>query len=154
MSVTDYSSMIDVLFSITQTALTAASVAIAPIAQVRWPGSDETTVPPQDQYWARVSEQAVMADQTALSNNVGTSDGKRFDNIGLLWIQVFCPKSDPQAVLNGRLFQQAMITAFRKSSGDANLWFRNQMAKPMSLNPGNYQFNIVVTYQYSEVTRG
>lgn len=151
MPVIDYSSACDKMFSIANAALIAASENVVNIADIRWPGTERQQSPPDNVYWARVSEQVVVSGQTSLSNNVGFGGSKRYDTIGLLFIQLFCPKSDPAAVPNGRLLQTALVNAFRAPSGDSNLWFRNQTPKPMTYNPTNYQFNVAVTYQYGEI---
>ena len=151
MSVFDYTSAIDLMFSIAQQAIVGISEDIAPIHETRWPGVSEKQPPPENVYWIRVSEQVVISGQASLSSSVGKPGSKRYQTTGLLFIQIFAPKSDPAAVPKGRLIQTALVNAFRAPSGDSNLWFRNQMPKPMGYNPTSYQFNVAVTYQYSEI---
>jgi hypothetical protein len=150
-TVIDYVSAIDAMFSIAQAAIARVSDNIVHIAETRWPGVAEKNPPNENVYWIRVSEQVVLSGQASLSSSVGKAGSKRYETTGLLFIQIFCPKSDPTAVPNGRLIQTALVNAFRAPSGDSNLWFRNQMPKPMSFNPTSYQFNVAVTYQYGEI---
>lgn len=147
--VVDYSTACDLMFSIALNAIEALTQAT--IAETRWPGVAEKTTPPENVYWIRVSEQVVLSSQSSLSVSVGAPGQRRYQTVGLLFLQLFCPKSDPAAVPNGRSMQQALVNAFRAPSGDANLWFRNQTPKPMMFNPTSYQFNVAVTYTYGEI---
>lgn len=148
----NYSDAIDAMFGIVQASIASISIGIVPIVQTRWPGTDETDGPPQGIYWARVSEQSVLGEQTSLSTDVGLAGTKRYTNTGLLFIQIFCPKSDVKSVENGRLISTALLTALRSPVIiGGNLWFKRQQLKPMIMNTDNYQFNVSATYSFDEI---
>jgi hypothetical protein len=154
--VIDYSSACDVLYQMATDALNAINssiTSIIPPAQmdIRYPGTEITTPANDSFYWARVSSDVVISGQATLATDVNNPGQKRYDSTGLLYIQLFCPKSDPKAVQNGMLFQTQLLNALRAPTGDSNLWLRNQRPKPMTYNDGNYQFNVVATFEFSEI---
>jgi hypothetical protein len=143
--VIDYPSAIDVVYGVASTALQALTPALA---EIRYPGSDDSTTPNAATYWARVSDQMVIERQQSLSAYVGAPGGRRYQCIGLVFVQLFCPKTDAAAAENGRMMATLITNAFRKTVPDGSLWFRNQQQKAVNYNTASLQFNVVATFEF------
>ncbi len=143
--VTDYPSAVDALYGIATAALKGLTPAVT---DIRYPGSDEVAIPPASEYWARVSDQMVIERQQSLSADVGMPGGRRYQCIGLITVQLFCPRIDGAAANNGRMMITQVVDAFRRPVPDGSMWFRNQQQKPVIYNKANLQFNAVATFEF------
>jgi hypothetical protein len=147
----DTPSAVDAIYGIALQAIKGASVqAIAPITTVKFYG-DEATVPDDSTYWCACSYQTVVEAQASLAGNVGFIGSKQYQSTGLLFVQVFCPKSDVKAVDNGLLIGSIIRDAFRKPVQDGSIWFRNHQLRQPVFNSKNYQYNVVITYEYQSI---
>lgn len=112
---------------------------------VRWPGDALGTKPDMTRLWARVSKQVVKDSQSALAN----ANGQRvFETIGLLYVQLFCPRNQPATLQNGSNIAVAMQAAFREQSPSGEIWFLNQAIREMPETPENYPITVVTEFRY------
>jgi len=142
-----YDEAIDQIFSIFRTAWNAKSAAIVGyIPEVRWPGVEEPDTPNTDKFWVRVSQQTVKEGQSTLRNDGCT----RYTTDGLLFIQLFCPKSDSKSMEKGRKLAMLARDAYRGNSTDGKVWFRDARIKELPPEKDWYRFNIIAEYEYDE----
>lgn len=118
------------------------------VPDVRWPFVEEPEKPEASKYWARVSIQTVFEEQTALA---GSDSKRRYTASGLVFVQLFCPKSRSDAGEIGRKLAEIARNSFRGKSTPGNVWFRN--ARINELSPENlfYRLNVVAEFEYDEI---
>lgn len=149
---TTYADAIDAMFAKFRTAWIAATAAIvAYVPEVRWPGVENPALPSTDVYWARVSQQTVIERQTTLSNDVGEPGKKRYTTSGLIFVQIFCPKSDSRAMERGRALAVVARNAFRGHTASGVVWFRNAHVNELPPEELALRFNVVAEYEYDEL---
>ena len=159
-----YDAAVDEMFGQFRAAWIAGSAAIVGyVPEVRWPGVEPKNPdgslkkPESDKYWARVSQQGVDDEQTSLSacvesNEIGaTLPASRFTAIGLLFVQLFCPKTDPQGVELGRKLASLSQRAYRGKKTSGGVWFRNVRIIEVEDEELWHRFNVVAEYEYDEV---
>lgn len=153
---TNYIDAIDSIFSLIKTAWdSGAGVIVDPdgdpapvVPALYWPGIQEPDKPDASKYWARISQQTVVEGQTALSGGTGKA---RFTAQGLIFVQIFCPKTTSKAYENGRLLSVLVKNAFRGKVTTENVWFRNAKIQELSPEISFHRFNVVVEYEYDEM---
>jgi len=147
---TTYVEAIDQIFSLFNSAWVANSSAIAGyVPEVRWPGVEETGTPDASKFWARVSQQTVLEEQATLSDNNGK---RRYTADGLIFVQLFCPKSDVEAMDKGRKLAVIARNSFRGKTTSGKVWFRNARINELAPEESAYRFNVVAEYEYDEVS--
>lgn len=145
---TNYEAAIDEMFAQFRIPWEANSAAVAGyVPEVRWPGVEEIDPPDASKYWARVSQQTVDEQQTTLRNG---EFAKRYTADGLVFVQIFCPKSDAESMTTGRRLATIARNAFRGQSTSGNVWFRNARIKELEPEAKFYRFNVVTEYEYDE----
>jgi hypothetical protein len=112
---------------------------------VRWPGTPKAAKPDPSRLWARVSKQVVKETQTSLAN---VSGERNFTTIGLLFVQLFCPRNQPQSLDNGRLVAVAIEAAFRNQSPSGEIWFLNEAIRELAETDESYPITVVTEFQY------
>jgi len=117
------------------------------IPDVRWPMVEEPAEPDPSKYWARLSVQTVFEEQTALA---GSDTKRRYTASGLVFVQIFCPKSRSNSGEIGGKLAEIARNSFRGKSTPNNVWFRN--VRINELLPENlfYRFNVVAEFEYDE----
>ena len=120
---------------------------VGSVPEVRWQGVETGEKPNFDSYWARVSQETVDEQQSTLRNG-GT--GQRYRTDGLLFVQIFCPKSDPQGMENGRALAVIARNAFRAHTTPSGVWFRNPRISELEAEEKWLRLNVLVQYQYDE----
>jgi hypothetical protein len=112
---------------------------------VRWPGTPKAAKPDPSRLWARVSKQIVKEQQTSLAN---VSGERNFTTIGLLFVQLFCPRNQPQSLDDGRLVAVALEAAFRNQSPSGEIWFLNEAIRELAETDESYPITVQTEYQY------
>ena len=143
----------DEMFAAFNAAWSAGSAAIVGyVPEVRWPGKEEDK-PDGSKFWARVSEQVVDEPQTSLSACLGESqNAMRTTCYGLLFVQIFAPKSVDDGYDKGDKLAQLGKTAFRGKKTSGGVWFRNARATSLPAEDLWNRFNVVTEYEYDEVS--
>lgn len=117
------------------------------VPDVRWPLVEESAEPDSSKYWARLSIQTVFEEQTALAGN----DGKRrYTASGLVFVQIFCPKSISNSGEVGRKLAEIARNAYRGKTTPNKVWFRNVRINELSPENLFYRFNVVAEFEYDE----
>jgi hypothetical protein len=147
---TDYVTAIDEMFSLFNEAwLAQSSDVVGYVPEVRWPGVEEPQTPDFSKYWLRVSQQTVIEEQTALA---GSDSKRRYTASGLIFVQLFCPKSEAVAMENGRKLAVIARNSFRGKTTSGKVWFRNARINELAPEESAYRFNVVAEYEYDEVS--
>lgn len=146
---TTYEDAIDEMFSIIRLAFNSnAGAIVGYIPDIRWPGIKEEGTPDASKFWARVSQQTVIEEQTTLRGNAGE---KRYTASGLIFVQLFCPFSDVAGYPKGRKLAKMARNAFREAPSSGKVWFRNARINELASEDGAYRFNVVTEYEYDEI---
>lgn len=125
-------------------ALAVLGVEIA--VQLRYGGVSEPE-PDDGVYWARVSRQTVDEAQETLRNGL---EQRRFKTEGLVFIQLFGPRSDSKALANLDQIAELIRNDFRTYQ-DADLEFTNPMIADNVQPEANWQrANVVSNYTYRQ----
>lgn len=118
------------------------------VPEVRWQGVEEYYAPDSSKFWARVSVQTVMEEQTNLAGN---DSKKRYTSSGLVFVQIFCPKSHIKANEYGKKLSEVARNSFRGKSTGGAVWFRNVRINELSPENLFYRFNVVAEFEYDEM---
>lgn len=147
MSIT-YAEAVDEMFALVQTTVVNDTSAIIGYElQVEWVGVENETPLDLTKYWIRVSENTVTEEQATLRNG---SFKTRYETDGLIIVQLFCPKSDAQAMEKGRSLAMLLRNTFRGKSTDC-VWFRNSRINNLPAEDNWLRFNIISEYEYDEL---
>lgn len=143
-----YEDAIDEMFEAFNVAWLANSAAVASyVPEVRWPGVEEPETPDASKFWVRVSQQTVSEEQSTLRNDESV---QRYTADGLLFVQLFCPKSDAESMAKGRKLAVIARNAFRGKTTSGKVWFRNARINEIPPEDKFYRFNVVTEYEYDE----
>lgn len=146
---TDYISAVDQMFALFNTAWLANSAALAGyVPIVRWQGIEEAGTPDASKFWCRVSQQTVEEEQSTLRDDSGV---RRYETTGLIFVQLFCPKSQVDALEIGRKLAVVARNAFRGKTTSGKVWFRNARIIELEPDSSAHRFNIVSEYEYDEI---
>lgn len=138
------SEMFERFYSVWQTDTVAV---VGSVPEVHWQGIETGQKPGFDTFWARVSQETVSDEQSTLRNG---DSGQRYETNGLLFIQIFCPKSDPQGMAKGRQLGSIARNAFRSHVTPSGVWFRNPRVVELEAEEKWLRLNVIVQYQYDE----
>lgn len=140
---------INALFFKAWKAETAAIVGYVP--NIYWQGVQPRETPPSNKFWARVSKQTVFEQQATLSTCEGKPYQRKYTADGLIFIQLFCPKSETRAFEFGQQLAKIARNAFRGKVTDGRIWFRNVRINELEPEELYLRFNIVCEFQYDEL---
>jgi len=120
---TTYHDAIDEMFGAAKGVFDADAVAILGYTPaVNWRGSPTGDPVDKSKLWARVSWATVTDGQASLAND-GTK--KLYECVGILSIQLFCPRNEADSAVNGVLLAEALQQQFRHRSVSGELWYLN-----------------------------
>lgn len=140
---------INELFAAAWKANTAAIAGYVP--NIEWQGVQPRDKPESSKYWARVSVQSVFEEQTTLSTCEGRPGQKRYTASGLVFVQLFCPKSIIGSFETGGKLAQVAKKAFRGKTTPGKVWFRNCRINELEPEALFYRFNVVTEFEYDEL---
>lgn len=149
---TTYSNAVDeinaVFWQNWNTAETLAIVGYVP--EVRWQYVQEPETPDGSKFWARVSVQTVLESQATFSNDAAKPWQKRYTSSGLVFVQIFCPKSNQLSGEIGRKISEIARNSFRGALTPSNVWFKNARISEAAPEELFYRFNVVAEFEYDE----
>lgn len=147
---TTYSAAVDEVFGMVNGVLTgAAATLLGYTPDIRWPGVPKEAVPDKTKLWARVSLQIVTDTQTALAN----ANGQRmFTANGLLFVQLFCPRNQPESIDNGRSIATDLQTVFRTNGISGEVWFTQAKFVELPETDESYPINFSTRLQYRTIS--
>ena len=119
--------------------------------KVYWQWNQETERPPTNKFWARVSMQTVDSQQGTLSDACGAPGQHRDNNAGLVFIQLFGPKSVGDVP---EKFSKLAKLARRSMLGQTvtgDVWFRNSRINELPDEAEWIRANAVAEFEYDEI---
>ena len=137
---------INALFFSEWKAKTAAVVGYIP--PIEWFGVINDTPIDKSGFWVRVSTQMIDSPQKTLCENVVTLGSRRYEPYGLVFIQLFAPKTK-EAVSQYKKLAMIAQNIFRLKTN--NVTFRNSTIKELPLENGAIRVNIIAHYEFDEV---
>lgn len=140
---------IDAIFWNQWKTLSAGVVGYVP--NVQWHNVEQQAKIDGSKFWCRVSTQNVNEEQASLSTCVGAPIQKRYTAYGLVFIQLFCPKSNSKSAELGRELAQIARNAFRGRSTPGRVWFRNARINELVEEDLFYRYNVVAEYEYDDL---
>lgn len=150
---TTFQSAIDELFTIVKAIFDdstwTAAFGYQPV--LYYPGDPQAQKPDMTRLWARVSCKIVTDEQYSLAN---TNGEQLYEAVGLLFVQLFCPRNQPGSIDNGRRLGVALQRAFYPQSPSGEIWFRRAAVRELDETPDNYPINVVVEYRYRTTKSG
>lgn len=131
--------------------LTVSPSILAYVPTVYWQGKEEPAKPDYLKYFARVSQQTVLETQRTLSTECGLPGQKRFGIDGLLFIQIFCPKTDAKAWGIGRQLATIARNAYRGNRAGDTIVYRRPRIKELDSELECLRYNVIAEYEYDEL---
>jgi len=101
-------------------------------------------------HWGQVSIQSVMSSQTAFGSG---NKQRRYTEDGLIFIQLFAPKSEIEGAEQQDQLAHIMRAAFRGRSVPGKIWFRNARINDLDPEDEMLRLNVVAEYEYNEITQ-
>lgn len=147
---TGYVDAVDAIYSLFETKWNDGAVEelIGYVPKILWRNVELDSKPPSNEFWVRVSQQTVEDGQSALANSFGN---RRFTVYGLVFVQLFAPKSNPHANHLGQKLAEIARNIFRGKTEDECVWFRNSRIKELPEERDTFRFNVIAEYQYDEL---
>lgn len=121
------------------------------VPEVRWPNDQERDLPAGEKFWARLSIQTVLSEQTTLAASVEGAGKRRYTSSGLIFVQLFCPKSNVEADELGKLLAETAQNSFRGKSTPGKVTFSHVRINPLPPENLFYRYNIVAEFEYDEI---
>lgn len=146
---TNYTDAIDSMFALFNAAWTESTPAIVGyVPEIQWPLVEKPEVPLLNKFFARISVQTVDESQTTLRNG----SNQRYTNNGLLFVQIFAPRSVSDSATKLKALAKMVKNTFRGHTDADNIWFRSSRIQELPPESKFYNFNVVVDYQYDEIS--
>lgn len=116
------------------------------IPEVRWQNVQYVGIPDSTKFWARLTKNTVLEAQHTLSPGF-----KKWTAQGLIFVQLFCPKSVSLSFELGQQLAVVARDAFRGKSTDGCIWFRNSTITELDAEELYYRLNVVSEFTYDEL---
>lgn len=141
---TDYYNATDEMFGhVTDAWADVTMSVVGYLGDLRYAGKEIATVADKRKHWARVSTQTVREHQTAFGDRA-----KRYTTRGLLFVQLFSPKLDPNGADQGRQIAEGMKNCFRGKQTASSVLFQNARIQELQSDDDSFRWNVVTEYQY------
>lgn len=145
----NYVDSTDDIFSAFKTLWDAeAALVVGYVPEVRWQGVELPEKPDASKYWARASRLSVTEEQANLSGN---DLKRRYTASGIAIVDIFCPKSDVEAMYNGRQLSAIARDSFRVSNATRVVWFRNARINEVAPDNDFLVFRVIAEFEYDEI---
>ncbi|PCI27885.1 hypothetical protein COB55_04920 [Candidatus Wolfebacteria bacterium] len=128
---------------------TAAIVGYTP--QVFWPGIERPKIPPTNLYYVEVETSSVSEDQKTLSNFVDGVGKKRYNNKGMLFVNIFAPLSDSKHMELGGDLSVVAQNSLRGKTTTSCIYFTNVVILNMGHSSKFFHFRVVADYNYDDI---
>lgn len=120
---------------------------------VEWYGKPEyLNKVDRSKVWVRYSSDNVIEAQATLSTCLDEPNVRRYEGSGLIFVQLFIPKTIDNGVILGRQLAKVARDAFRGKKTEGGVTFHNCRIND-NLTPEElfYRMNVVVEYDYDEL---
>ena len=149
---TDYRGATDDIFGlITKTVEQQSTAVIGYTPEIRYQGVPENNMPGTDKVWMRASIQTVDEQQKTFSTCEGAPGKKLYSSYGLVFVQIFIPKTKNGLWSKGTTFASVLRNAFRGSKSGNGVWFRNPRIEELTPEADFFRINVVSEFEYSEI---
>ena len=143
----------DEIFTLFKTTWDAGSPSLVGyVPTIEWQGVQPRGTPVASKHWCRASLQNVSEGQASLSISEGAPGRKRYTAFGLVFVQIFSPRSEANGFENGLLLSQVAKGAFRGKTTPGKVWFRNVRMQELEPEDSFYRLNVVAEFEYDEVS--
>lgn len=151
---TTYTDAIDEMFGKIRTAVNGPiNTLLGYKAETRWPFVEEPKKPDNTKIWLRVSTQIVDEQQSTLSTCEGLPGQKKYETVGLLFVELYLPKSKGDSGVKGRQAATILRDLFRNAgSGQSGIrYYRARINDGIPPEELFYRLNVVTEYEYDEI---
>ncbi len=139
----------DEIFAIFKASWDASSAAVTGyIPKIEYQGAQPRNVPDTAKHWCRISIQTVSEKQASFARNAGE---KKFTAFGLVYVQIFSPRSENNGFEKGLFLGKIAKKSFRGKSTPGAVWFYNVRLNELTPEDSFYRLNVVAEYEYDEV---
>ena len=122
------------------------------VPAIEWHGKETKDKIDRLKVWARFSTQNVFEEQATLSACVDEPFKRRFNGSGLIFVQLFLPKTVANALIKGRTLAKVARNAFRAKKTDGGVVFYNvRINDDIAPEEMFYRINVVAEYDYDEL---
>lgn len=118
------------------------------VPKIVYQGVESIDKLPTDEFWMRISQQTVLEEQATLSGN---DLKRRYTTDGLLFVQIFIPKTLPQNYAIGVKLAVFVKNLYRGKQTEDCIWFRNVRIQELPAEDAWNRLNVVAEYQYDEI---
>jgi len=130
---------------------TGAAAIVGYVPDVRFANIEKPGTPDGSKFWLRVSMQTVDEAQTTLANQVTGPDKKRFTANGLIFVQIFCPKSVSNSDQLGKQLAELVKNAYRGKSTSGCVWFSHTRIQEKPPEAQFWNYNVVSEFEYDTI---
>ena len=149
---TNYVDATDEIYTLFKTQWDLKTPDVLPyVPEVRYGNNEKKGKPPSDKFWVRITIDSVNSEQTSLSTCAGKPYQRRYTDYGLVFVQVFCPKSVANSDEIGKQLASIARATFRGVATPGQVWFRNARINDLPPEDLFYRFNVVAEYEYDEL---
>lgn len=122
------------------------------VPAIEWHGKENDGKVDRSKAWVRFSTQNVFDEQATLSACVDKPFVRRYNGSGLIFIQLFLPKTVANALIQGRKLAKVARNAYRGKKSNGGITFHNVRIND-GLAPEElfYRINVVAEYDYDEL---
>ena len=145
--ITDYSNARDEIFAQLTAVLPALNTLLGYTPNIVYQGVETAVKMPTDKLWVRISQQTVIETQATLR----ADNGRRYRSEGLVFVQIFIPKTEPQNYAFGLSCANVIKNAYRGKQTNGCIWFRNVRIQELPAEMAWFRVNVVAEYQYDEI---
>lgn len=141
----NYNDAIDEIISVFMTGWLANSfpiVGYVPEIRTRY---KEELLPDATRYWGRITLQTVDERQSAFENS---SPNTKHTTTGLVFIQLFCPRTLDNGLTNLSKLATVAKNTFRNNQTPGGIWFKNARINELPDEQNWCRLNVIAEYQY------
>lgn len=122
-----------------------------PVPRIEYPMQVSVGKPDASKIWLRAATQIVTERQTALSTCVGDVGKKTYTSYGLLIIEFYIPKKEPNGV-TALMWATTIRNAFRNASSSDGVIYRKATVNDNLPDEENFfRINVVVQFEFDEI---
>lgn len=122
------------------------------VPEIEWYGKETASKVDRSKVWARFATENVFEQQATLSTCIDQPFSRRYNGSGLIFVQLFLPKTVANAVINGRKLAKVARNAFRGKKTESGVVFYNaRINDNMPPEELFYRINVVAEYDYDEL---
>lgn len=141
----------DIFKQINDAWVAGAATAVGEPVELRFVGVEKEGKIPTEKFWGRVSTQGAAEGQASMANGIIAPNNRRYRADGLVYVQLFAPKSRNTAMQKLRLLSQLARDAFRGKSTANGVSFNFARIQELDPEESFYRINVVAEYQYDEI---